>query len=196
VISLHQVDSPLLVGVPITAITEALAFVFQSRDLELLGKAAASAAEAQREQMLNHFWMTWEHAGVALVEIRAWRWMYEHPDAQPAELRDAVVGIAREIWNRHFAPVLGGKDSAQLAIYSHMLSTPLYLYNYAIGRVIAVQLEEHFAAKGRARLGAEFARMARHGKVTPDLWMENATGAPVGTAALFRATERALAGAR
>ena len=44
------------------------------------------------------------------------------------------------------------------------------------------------------QMGAEFARMTRHGRVSPDLWMENATGAPVGTAALFRMTEKALSG--
>ncbi|MCK7534347.1 MAG: hypothetical protein MZV63_26685 [Marinilabiliales bacterium] len=36
-ISLHDVDHYLLRGVPNTAFTEALAFVFQKRDLELLG---------------------------------------------------------------------------------------------------------------------------------------------------------------
>jgi hypothetical protein len=36
--------------------------------------------------------------------------------------------------------------------------------------------------------------MARLGSVTPDLWMMNATGAPVGADPLLRATERALAG--
>jgi len=193
VMSLYEVDSTLLQGVPITAITEALAFVFQARDLELLGKASHSAA-AERESTLNHFWGVWEIAGVALVEIRAWHWMYDHPNATPAQLRDAVNGIAREIWNQWYAPVLGAKDSVLLGIYSHMLSTPIYLYNYPIGHLIAVQLEEHFAKAGKGKLGAEFARMTRHGRVSPDLWMENATGAPVGTAALFRMTEKALSG--
>jgi hypothetical protein len=178
--------------VPITAITEALAFVFQARDLELLGKARPSAA-AERESTLNHFWGTWEIAGVALVEIRAWHWMYQHPNATAKELREAVNGIAREVWNKWYAPVLGARDSVLLGIYSHMLSTPIYLYNYPIGHLVAVQLEEHFAKVGRAKLGVEFARMTRHGRVSPDLWMEHATGAPVGTAALFRMTERALA---
>jgi hypothetical protein len=34
--------------------------------------------------------------------------------------------------------------------------------------------------------------MASYSAVTPDLWMEHATGAPVGATALLRATERAL----
>jgi hypothetical protein len=31
------------------------------------------------------------------------------------------------------------------------------------------------------------------GRVTPDLWMEHATGSPVGASALLDATEKALA---
>ena len=34
--------------------------------------------------------------------------------------------------------------------------------------------------------------MAKFGNVTPDLWMKNATGAPVGPHALLAATEKAL----
>ena len=35
--------------------------------------------------------------------------------------------------------------------------------------------------------------MAKMGDVTPDLWMENATGKPVGAEALLEATQKALA---
>jgi hypothetical protein len=34
--------------------------------------------------------------------------------------------------------------------------------------------------------------MTRQGRLTPDLWMQKATGAPVGPAALIEAAERAL----
>jgi hypothetical protein len=34
--------------------------------------------------------------------------------------------------------------------------------------------------------------MAKMGRVTPDLWMEHATGKPVGADALLAATEEAL----
>jgi len=40
--------------------------------------------------------------------------------------------------------------------------------------------------------GPEFERMARMGRVTPDLWMENATGKPVGPEPLLAATDKAL----
>jgi hypothetical protein len=38
--------------------------------------------------------------------------------------------------------------------------------------------------------------MAVQGNIAPDLWMEGATGAPVGAAALLDATEAALAEVR
>ena len=41
--SLYDIDHTLLAGVPNTAFTEALAFLFQARDLELLGRPAAAA---------------------------------------------------------------------------------------------------------------------------------------------------------
>jgi hypothetical protein len=73
-----------------------------------------------------------------------------------------------------------------------MLSTPLYLFNYPVGHLIAVQLEEQFDGKPPKPVGPGFERMARTGRLTPDLWMQAATGAPVGTDALFRATKSAL----
>ena len=54
--SLNEVDSTLLQGVPNTAFTEALAFVFQAHDLELLGLAKPDARErgaARAERLLD-----------------------------------------------------------------------------------------------------------------------------------------------
>ena len=48
--SLYDVDFPLLQGVPNTAFTEALAFVFQGHDLELLGLAKPSDEGARAER--------------------------------------------------------------------------------------------------------------------------------------------------
>jgi hypothetical protein len=190
VFSLYDVDHTLLAGVPNSAFTEALAFVFQARDLELLGQGRPDAA-AERERVLNDFWQTWEIAGVALVDVAVWHWMYEHPDATPAQLRDATVAIAQDVWRRYYAPVLGGEGTPLLGIYSHMISYPLYLTDYPLGHLIAFQIEEHLKQKGP--LGAEFERMARQGMVTPDVWMVHATGAPVSAEPLLRATEAALA---
>ncbi|HEX9508453.1 MAG TPA: hypothetical protein VF947_08590, partial [Myxococcales bacterium] len=171
------------------AFTEALAFVFQARDLELLGLSKPDP-EAERMRVLNDFWQTWEIAGVALVDLAIWHWMYEHPSATPEKLKEAAVQIAKDHWNRFYFPVLGEKDSVLLGIYSHTIAYPLYLADYPLGHLIAFQIEEHL--KTNKVLGAEFERMAKFGRVTPDLWMIHATGAPVGTGPLLRATEKAI----
>ena len=88
--SLYLVDHTLLAGVPNTAFTEALAFVFQARDLELLGLGKPDA-ESERLRAISDYWQTFEIAGVALVDLAVWHWMYAHPKATPAELRAATV---------------------------------------------------------------------------------------------------------
>ncbi len=187
--SLNDVDYTLLQGVPNTAFTEALAFVFQGHDLELLGLPAPDAT-AQAEKTLNDFWGTYEIAGVALVDMSVWHWMYDHPQATPQELNQATVQIAKDVWNRYFAPVFNQKDVVLLGIYSHMIDSFLYLPDYPIGHLIAFQIEEQMKKAGA--IGPEFERMAKLGRITPDLWMEKATGRPVGPDALLEATQRAL----
>lgn len=189
VFSLYDIDHTLLAGVPNTAFTEALAFVFQAKDLELLGYPELDA-ESERLRVLNDFWMTFEIAGVALVDIAVWHWMYEHPNASLKALREATLATARDVWNRYYAPVLGGRDSVLLGVYSHMINYPLYLFNYPLGHLIAFQIEEQVKKAGK--LGPEFERMARQGAILPDLWMEGATGAAVSAGPLLRATEAAL----
>jgi hypothetical protein len=175
--------------VPNTAFTEALAFVFQARDLELLGLAKPDA-QARALKTLNDFWGTYEIAGVALVDMGVWHWMYEHPSASPAELREATLAVARDVWNRFYAPVFGKRDVLLLAIYSHMIDAFLYLPDYPIGHMIAFQIERQMEKAGK--VGPEFERMTILGNVAPDVWMQNATGAPVGPEALLAETERAL----
>jgi oligoendopeptidase F len=189
VFSLHRVDHWLLNGVPNTAFTEALAFVFQAKDLELLGLASRDAT-GKALKVLNDFWATYEIAGVALVDMEVWHWMYNNPNATAAQLKEATLSIAREIWNKYYAPVFNKRDVVLLAIYSHMIHSFLYLPDYPLGHLIAHQIEEHVAKSGN--LGKEFERMATYGRVTPDLWMTHATGSPVGADALLTATKRAL----
>ena len=189
VFSLYDIDQTLLAGVPNNAFTEALAFVFQARDLEVLGLAKPDK-ESDRLRALNDFWSTWEIAGVALVDIAIWHWMYDHPKATPAELKDAVVAISKDHWNRFYAPVLGGKDSLLLGIYSHMISYPLYLPDYPLGHLIAFQVEEHI--RKSADFGQQFERIAKIGRVVPDRWMIAATGQPISSGPLLRAVEVAL----
>ena len=188
-LSLNDIDYTLLEGVPNTAFTEALAFVFQGRDMQLLGLAKP---DAQSEQMkiLHDFWQTCEIAAVALVDMDLWHWMYEHPDATPAELKAAVIQISKDIWNRYYAPVFNQKDVLLLGIYSHMIMRNLYLPDYPIGHIIARQIEEQMKKVGK--IGPEVERMAKVGSIAPDLWMKNATGSTVGPEALLAATERAL----
>ena len=150
--------------------------------------------------MLADFWATWEIAGVALVDVAVWHWLYEHRDATPAELRDATVRIASDIWKKHYAGVLGGVDkdgqgTPLLGIYSHMIAYPLYLTDYPLGHLIAFQIEEQVeraTSSGKSSLGAEIERMCRVGAVAPDVWMQSASGQPVSAAPLLRATQRAL----
>jgi hypothetical protein len=193
-LSLYEVDHTLLAGVPNTAFTEALAFLFQARDLQLLGRPAPRG-EAEKLRVLDHFWNTFEIAGSALVEMDVWHWLYEHPQATAAELREATVTIARATWDKYYAPVLGGRgETSLLGIYSHTISSPLYLFNYVLGHTIAFQIEEHLAGKDARTFAAEFTRAARQGAVLPDSWMVVATGKPVSADSLLAATERALAG--
>ncbi|HUR81384.1 MAG TPA: hypothetical protein VM733_11495, partial [Thermoanaerobaculia bacterium] len=189
VFSLKNIDYYTLQGVPNTAFTEALAFVFQARDLELLGLASPTA-ESRALQTLNDFWGTYEIAGVALVDMGMWHWMYDHPNATPEELKNATVQISKDVWNRYYAPVFGKKDVVLLGVYAHMVNNFLYLPNYPIGHLIAFQIEEQMEKAGD--VGKEFERMARYGSLPPDMWMKHATGAPVGAGALLHATEKAL----
>ena len=189
VFSLKDIDYYTLQGVPNTAFTEALAFVFQAKDLELLGLSSPTP-ESRALQTLNDFWGTYEIAGVALVDMAMWHWMYEHPDATPEQLKNAVVAISKEVWNRYYAPVFGERDVTLLGVYAHMVNNFLYLPNYPIGHLIAFQIEEKIEETGN--LGAEFERMSRYGSLPPDMWMKHATGQPVGASALLHATEKAL----
>jgi hypothetical protein len=188
-ISLNDIDHYMLQGVPNTAFTEALAFVFQARDMELLGLTSPSE-EAQAFGTLDDFWGTAEIAAVALVDIGVWHWMYDNPEATPAQLKGATLQIAKDVWNRYYAPVFGVRDVTLFGVYSHMIHSFLYLPNYPVGGMIAHQIEEQIARSGD--LGAEFERMCLAGNIAPDLWMKKATGRPVGPDALLSATAKAL----
>ena len=191
VFSLNTIDHTLLQGVPNTAFTEALAFVFQGHDLELLGLTQPDE-KSEAMKIINDFWGAYEIAGVALVDMAAWHWMYDHPTATPTEFKVAVIQISKDIWNKYYAHVFRKKDVVLLGIYSHMIDEQLYLPDYPIGHLIAFQIEEQMKKAGA--IGPEFERMAIQGRIAPDIWMKHATGAPVGAEALLRATEAALEG--
>ena len=190
VFSVTGIDHTLLQGVPNTAFTEALAFVFQARDMELLGLSGPDPA-AGRMRALEEFWATREIAGVALVDMGAWRFMYEHPEATPAQFREAVVRIASEVWNKHFASLTGRRDVPLLAIYSHMVDAALYTPDYPLGHLIAFQIEDHFTR--HKPIGAEFERICKLGSITPDAWMRQAVGGPLSAEPLLTAATAAIA---
>ena len=187
--SLGEIDHWFLSGVPNNGFTEALAFVFQRRDLELLGVAGADDEAQAGQEALNDLWATYEIGGVSIVDMRVWRWMYAHPDATPAQLREAVLSIAREVWNAYYAPVFGVKDSDILAIYSHMISYGLYLPDYPLGHIIAFQVAGAMRGKD---FGQEFERVSRQGRLTPDAWMRGAVGGPLSAKPLLDDARAAL----
>ena len=47
-----------------------------------------------------------------------------NPGAMPAQLKEQVINIAVDTWNKYFAPVLGVSDSPILAIYSLRFTQP------------------------------------------------------------------------
>jgi len=187
-ITLHDVDYYILHGVPNTAFTEALAFVFQSRDLQLLGLEEANPMKSHMMALTN-FWSSYEIMGVSLVDISVWEWMYAHPEATAEDLKNAVITIAKEVWNEYYAPVFGEKDSPILAIYSHMIDNPLYLSAYPIGHLIDFQLEQQIKGKVFAE---EVYRIFTAGRITPQLWLKKGVGSELSVKPLLEATSEAL----
>jgi hypothetical protein len=187
-LSLYDVDNYMMSGVPNTAITEALAFVFQSRDIMLLGMKNENP-EKDKMETLDEAWSLMEIMGVGIVDMKMWKWLYENPDATPSELKESVIVIATDTWNKYFAPVIGVKDSPILAIYSHMVNSPLYLANYSYGQIVQFQIEEYLKGK---KFADEIDRMYSQGRLTPQQWMKGAVGAKISTQPLLNSLEKAL----
>lgn len=187
-LSLYNIDHYFLKGVPSTAFTEALAFIFQKRDLELLG--IKNNDQLKNSLMaLDNFWASYEIMGVSLVDMEVWKWLYAHPDASPAQLKEQVVTIAKDIWNKYYSEVFGSRDEPILAIYSHMIDAPLYLSAYPVGHIIDFQLEKHLKDKS---FPDEIKRVYTTGRIIPDLWMKNAVGAGLSVKPLLEETSEAL----
>ncbi|MDR0750229.1 MAG: hypothetical protein LBF62_11780 [Tannerellaceae bacterium] len=185
-ISLYDVDYFMLNGVPNTAFTEALAFVFQKRDLEILG-ITDNNPEKEAMNILDKVWSMYEICGVSMLDISVWKWLYAHPGATSGQLREAVISISKDIWNTYYAPVFGIKDETVLAVYSHMIGYPLYLSAYAFGQIIEFQLEKYLQGKDFA---AEVNRIFKLGRLTPTQWMLEATGESLTVAPLLEAVRQ------
>ena len=89
-LDLYNIDYYLLNGVPNTAFTEALAFIFQKRDLDILMNTITDnqgSSDKDALLALDNFWSIYEIMGVSIVDMNVWKWMYENPAATAAELK-------------------------------------------------------------------------------------------------------------
>ncbi len=187
-LTLHDVDYYMMSGVPNTAFTEAWAFIFQRRDLDLLGKSKPDENKMHLAA-LDNLWSSYEIMGVSLVDMKVWKWLYENPEADKGELKEAVLQIAKDVWNSYFAPVFGIEDQIILAVYSHMIDNPLYLSAYPLGHLIEFQIERHIEGRN---LAEEMQRLCSQGRLIPQYWMQQAVGSDISIKPTIRAAEEAL----
>gem|GEM_PF-5193250 len=181
VVSCHFAPRPILRGVPNTACTEAFAFLYQSQARRVLGLPDMDDPHLATVQRLIE---ACEIAGPALLEIRVWRWLYEHPETDAATLHEEVLRLAGALWSEFYEPYFGPDRYRLLAAYQHMIAYPLYLADYALGYMINHQITAHMAGKD---LASETKRICAIGRVTPDLWMRRAVGSPISAEALLDA---------
>jgi hypothetical protein len=180
-LSLYKVDHYMLHGIPNTAFTESFAFLFQDRDFQVLGRQGKEG-DKWRFKVLDTLWMCFEIMGVSLVDMKVWNWLYKNPEATPEQLKNAVITIAKDIWNTYFSDVFGVRDQTILAIYSHMIDLALYLPDYPLGHIICFQVEKFLQGKN---LGEEMHRMCVLGKITPREWMLKAVGETISADSLL-----------
>lgn len=188
-VALYYTDYYSLKGIPSAPFTECMADLIAYRDMVGLG---VSKEYSQKERELNalaSFMYVWEMGAEGIHEIRVWKWFYEHPESSVEELRQATLDIAKDIWNEYFAEFFGERDNPILSIYNHFLSGSLYLHAYPLGNVILMQVEEYCSDKD---FPTEMVRMCSIGKLTPDLWMKEATGEEVSAEPMLNAVRRAI----
>lgn len=196
VLDMYYIDYYMLSGVPNTAYTEASAFLWQQRDLQLLPqtegiKRLAISGSEKKDAVLDQFWSMYEIMGVSLVDMRMWRWIYAHPKASSKELCEATMQIAKDVWNAYYEPILGEHDCILLAVYSHMVNAPMYLPNYPLGHIVQYQLEEHLAqCKTPKDFAIEYMRIYRLGRLTPKEWLIQAVGEAPTIEPILRAVDR------
>jgi hypothetical protein len=186
--SLHKVDYYSLHGIPNTAFTEAFAYAFQDQSIALLGIKEENA-NAKYYKALDTAWWSYEIMGVSLVDMKVWNWLYQNPEATAKDLKDAVIRISKEVWNKYYADIFGIKDQIILGVYSHMIDSGLYLPDYALGHLIEFQVYSYLQGKN---LGKEMERMCSIGSVIPNLWMQKAVGNNVDIQPLLKAAEEAI----
>ena len=181
-ISTHFVPRPLLRNVPNTACTEAFAFLYQNKAREVVGLPEDDEEKAFAIASVEGLLAACQIAGPSLVELYTWRWLYEHDEATPEQLRDQMLSIARDVWDKYFKSHFGEDPYHILAAYQHMVGYPLYLPDYTIGHVISHQIKSHMRGKG---LAAETKRICSIGRLTPDQWMKEAVGSSISASQLI-----------
>jgi hypothetical protein len=187
-LTLHKADYYSMHGIPNTAFTEAFAFLFQGKDLEILD-VKTDQSQSRYLKSIKAAWDAYEIIGPSLVDMKVWNWMYAHPEATPAELKAATVKIAKNIWNKYYADVFGSKDEVLLGVYSHMICYRLYLPDYPMGYIIVAQVGEYIDGKN---LGTEMERMCKIGVKLPHHWMKEAVGSRVSVKPLLNNVNEAL----
>jgi len=202
VLDMYFIDHYMLSGVPNTAYTEASAFLWQQRDLQLLPSNSVSSQQSAirdqksevrrtKDEVFDQFWSMYEIMGVSLVDMAMWRWIYDHPNATAKQLCEATQQIAKDIWNQYYEPILGEHDCILLAVYSHMVNAPMYLPNYPLGHIVQYQLEEHLAQFTTPRdFASEYSRIYRLGRLTPKEWLIQAVGNPPSVTPILNSVDR------
>ncbi|MCB0215816.1 MAG: hypothetical protein KDH92_04215 [Chloroflexi bacterium] len=188
--SMHRVSRPALRGVPNNACTEAFAFLYQAQAPRAIGlDQSREGLDPFDAGAISALLAACQIAGPGLLELQAWRWLYANPEADAAGLRQTVLRLAGELWDRYYARDYGPDRYHLLAAYQHMVAYPLYLPDYALGHIVSHQI----ASRLRDRdLAAETLRICAIGRVTPDLWLRRAVGEGLSTAPLVRDAELAL----
>ena len=181
-ISTHFVPRPLLRNVPNTACTEAFAFLYQNKAREVVGLPEEDEAKAFALASVEGLLAACQIAGPSLVELYTWHWLYKNPEATSEMLRDEMLNIAKEVWNKYFKEYFGEDPYHILAAYQHMIAYPLYLPDYTIGHVISHQIKSHMRGKD---LALETKRICSIGRLTPDQWMKNAVGSGISASQLI-----------
>ncbi len=188
-VAINFTDHYFLKGIPSSSFTECMADLIAYRDVVGLGVSRGYSTEERQLNALAAFWFVCELGSVALHEILVWEWFYANPGATVEELKKATLDLAKELWNKYFAEIYGVRDVELLAIYNHFLDAALYLHNYPLGNIILMQLEEYFEGRDFA---SEMVRMCAIGNLTPDLWMQQATGEALSSEPMLRAVRKAL----
>ena len=190
-VSVGRARRPALKGVPGSCAVEAVANVFCDRRFKLVGvKLSTEDIEPLDQLTIESMLASCQMAGPALLELRAWRWLYDHPDATAEQLRIAVLQIATDVWSEFFEPYFGPDPYYLPAAYQHMIGYPLYLANYVLSDIALQQMRAYVRGKDVA---SELMRWYTLGRFTPDVWMERAVGAPLSVEPFLRDTERVLA---